>query len=78
MGPLMTFFDYSKLRGRIQEKYRAEGKFARDINRSPNYLSKVMMGKANFSAVDIYRIAQALDIPTDEIGLYFFTPRRIS
>lgn len=66
-------YDYSKLRGRIREKCGTQEKFAKSIKRSKPYLSNVLNGQAYFSQNDIVEGAKVLDIPVDEIGLYFFT-----
>ena len=66
-------YDYSKLRGRIKEKIGTEGEFAHSINRTPNYISKVFRNGTYLSQVDIDNGAKVLDIPVEEIGVYFFT-----
>jgi transcriptional regulator with XRE-family HTH domain len=75
MRPSQTIFDYAKLRGAIREHFGTEGAFAKAIDRSPNYISKVFQGKSNFSAIDVVKAAEALQISTDDIGKYFFEKR---
>ena len=70
----MRRYDYSKLRGRIKEKLGTEGEFSRRIGRTQNYVSKVFRNGTYFSQTDIADGAEVLEIPVDEIGLYFFTP----
>ena len=69
----MTEFDLSKLRGRIIEIFRTQSNFAQKIGRTSAYVSMVLNGKAYLEAADISRWAEALLIPVDEIGAYFFT-----
>jgi hypothetical protein len=66
-------YDYSKLRGRIREKIGTEGEFAKRIGRTPNYISKVFRNVTYLSQEDISTSAALLEIPTNEIGTYFFT-----
>lgn len=65
-------YDYRKLRGRIKEKVGTEGDFAKKINRSQNYLTNVFNGKSYLNQKDISNSADVLDIPENEIGIYFF------
>lgn len=66
-------YDYSKLRGKIKEVLKTEGKFAEAIGRTHNFLTKVWNGDSYFSQNDICNGAEALGIQPEEIGLYFFT-----
>ena len=70
----MRRYDYSKLRGRIKEKLGTEREFALRIRRTANYVSKVFRNGTYFTQNDIANGADVLDIPVDEIGVYFFTP----
>lgn len=63
---------YSKLRGRIVEKYYTMRNFADKIGISRQTLSQKITGKSEFSREDIKVFADALEIPKDEIGLFFF------
>lgn len=65
-------YDYRKLRGRIKEKLGTEGEFARRINRTQNYVSKVFRNGTYLSQEDIASSAEVLDIPQSDIGVYFF------
>ena len=69
----MSKFDFSKLRGRIREKLKTEGVFAKSIGRSQNFISSVFNGDSFFTQTDIANAAKVLDIDDDEIGIYFFT-----
>ena len=66
-------FTYSKLRGRIIEKYGSLTEFREHLTISMNSLSKEMTGKTGFSQEDIELWAKLLDITPDEYGQYFFT-----
>ncbi len=66
-------YDYSKLRGLIKEKLKTEGEFARRIGRSHNYLTKVFNGQTYLNHRDIAMGAEVLEIPKEDIGVYFFT-----
>lgn len=68
----MRRYDYSKLRGRIKEKLGTEGEFSRRLGRTQNYVSKVFNNATYFGQDDISNGAEILDIPFDEIGVYFF------
>lgn len=68
-------YDYSKLRGLIREKIGTEGEFAKKINRTPNYVSKVFRNATYLSQEDISKAATLLEVPATEIGVYFFSPQ---
>jgi hypothetical protein len=69
----MVSFDYGKLKGRIVEKYGSSSNFAKDFGVSVNTFSMKMNNKVRFTTDDITRICDMLDIPSNEIGDYFFT-----
>lgn len=71
---MLRRYDYSKLRGRIKEKIGTEGEFAKRIGRTQNYVSKVFRNGTYFGQQDIDSGAEVLEIPIEEIGVYFFTP----
>lgn len=66
-------FDYSKLRGRIVEKYGTQIAFSKAMGVSERTLSLKLNGKIYFSQDEIVSISRLLDIPRDELQLYFFT-----
>lgn len=68
-------FDYSKLRGRIVEKYGSQTAFAKEFGISENSFSLKMNNKSKFSSDDIVKAVELLDIPKSEVGTYFFTPK---
>lgn len=66
-------FDYSKLRGRIVEKYKTIGNFCDAFGITPTGMSEKLNNKARFKQTDIIRIMEMLDITRAEIPEYFFT-----
>ncbi len=71
----MIQYDFSKVRGRIKEKLGNEAEFARKLNISSASLSSKFNNRSDFTATEISRAADVdvLDIPINEIGVYFFT-----
>lgn len=65
-------FDYSKLRGRIIEKYGSQSAFARAMGWSERTLSLKMNNLRAWTQKDIMKAADLLDIPENEIQDYFF------
>lgn len=68
-------FDYSKLRGRIREKFTTEGAFAEAMNFSKQTLSAKLNNKALFTQDEIRAASSILLIQTAEIPAYFFTEK---
>ncbi len=66
-------FDYSKLRGKIVEKYKSQRAFAQAFGVSENVFSSKMSNKVRFTTSDITKIVEMLGIQEREIGEYFFT-----
>ena len=73
MGTIV--FDYSKLRGRIKEKYGSEKAFAEAMGLSQATLSLKLNGESATSCAQAMTWAQALQIGIDEMGVYFFNPK---
>ena len=67
-------FDFSKLLGRIIEKFGTRTAFATAMGLADSALSNRLNGKTHFSADEIYLACQLLDIEAAEIPTYFFTP----
>lgn len=65
-------FNYSKLKGRIIEKYGSMTNFSEKLGVSKQALSRKMNGKISFSRNDILKWCELLDIDQSEIGIYFF------
>lgn len=68
-------FDYTRLRERIESRYRTHWEFARAAGLSKSGLSGKLSGKIHWSADDMYRACMALGIPLAEISRYFFNPK---
>lgn len=65
-------FDFSKLRGRMVEKYGTIEKTAEAAGLRRDTLSLALNGKRTFTQSEIVILTKALDIPSAEVGLYFF------
>jgi transcriptional regulator with XRE-family HTH domain len=68
-------WDYSKLKGRMIEKFGSQRGFAEKLGISEVYLSQKMVGKIGLTLDDIENWSNELDIPSSEIGVYFFSKR---
>lgn len=70
-------FDYRKLTGRIIEKFGTRKAFAEAYGISENAMSQKLSGKMAITTDDIKEWCKPefLDIPCDQIGVYFFTPK---
>ena len=64
-------FLYPELCGKIREKYRTQGAFARYINMNPSTLSGKLTGKSQWSFEEVGRVCCALEIPMAEAPRYF-------
>ena len=65
-------YDYSKLRGRIVEKYGTLSAFAEELGTSLVVVSNKMNNKAGFTRADIEKWSGLLDISGMEYDAYFF------
>lgn len=65
-------FDYSKLKGRIIEKYGTQHNFSEAMKWSERTLSLKMNGLRAWTQKDICRAVELLDISEREIPEYFF------
>lgn len=65
-------FDYSKLRGRIVEKYGTIEAFAEGVGKSYVTISKKLNNKTGISREDIIEWSNLLDIPSSDYDIYFF------
>ena len=70
-------FDHSKLLGRIIERFGTRAKFAVAAGYSESALSARYNNSTPFDSHDIELLCkpELLDIPADQIGAYFFTPK---
>lgn len=69
-------FDFSKLRGRIVEKYGTCENFAAAVGTAKATMSGKLNNKVKITGQEIYKwsLPEFLDIAAEEIGVYFFTP----
>lgn len=65
-------FNYDKLRGKIIEKFRTQGNFARALGISERTISLKLNNKIFFSQDEISKISDLLNIDSGEIQIYFF------
>ena len=70
-------FDYSKLLGRIIEKFGSQRNFAKALGRAENTISKKLNNQMPITTGDIneWSKPEMLDIEHHKIGVYFFTPK---
>lgn len=68
-------FDYSKLRGRIIEKYRTQSNFAYKVGMSNRSMSLKLNNGIAFGQKDIIRWCDLLDIQINDIPEYFFNKK---
>lgn len=66
-------YDYSKLRGRIVEKYGSQRAYAAAKGITATKLNRKLQNVIRFMPKDIEELRVDLDIDVDEIGAYFFT-----
>lgn len=65
-------FDYSKLRGRIIEKFGSIRGFANHLDLQEQLVGKKLLNQVKISQPDIIKWSEALDIDQNDIGVYFF------
>lgn len=68
-------FDYSKLLGRIKEKFGTQEKLAEKSQMSLVSLNKKLNNVVDFTQSDIYCLSELLEIEELEIGKYFFNQK---
>lgn len=68
-------FDYNKLRGRIVEIFSTQSNFASAMGWSERTLSLKMNGARPWKQPDICKAIQLLQLATEDIPTYFFTPK---
>ena len=66
-------FNYSKLRGRIIEKYGSQSDFAKAFGCSHRTLSLKMNGKRPWKQTEILSAIKLLELSEEDIQDYFFT-----
>ena len=70
-------FDFSKLRGRIVEKFGTCAAFAEAVGLPESSVSARLNNRVNIDSDEIMKWIQpdVLDIPVSEIHVYFLTPQ---
>ena len=64
--------DYSELRGRIRARYRTQALFAEALGISECALSQKLNGHTEWTAGEIRKCCELLEIPEKDLPLYFF------
>lgn len=68
-------FDYSKLLGRIKECGYTQETLAKRIGIAESSMCLKLNNKADFKKIEVFLICEALEIKSEEIGVYFFTQK---
>lgn len=67
--------DYSKLIGRIIEKFGSRTAFAEAMGLKTEALSRRLNRGKSFETEEYIKACELLDIPPKDMYLYFFTPK---
>lgn len=67
--------DFSKLIGRIAEKYGTRSAFCDALGKNPEWLSRRLNNQTEFSSNEMIVIIDLLEINPQEMHLYFLTPK---
>lgn len=65
--------DFSKLIGRIIEKFGTRKAFCEAWGKTPEYLSRRLNNQIEFDANDMIEIIELLEIDPQELHLYFLS-----
>ena len=65
-------FDYSKLRGRIVEKYGSQLNFAKALGKAEQTVSAKLNNTVGLTRQDIITWSELLEISECDYGAYFF------
>nr|QRW39687.1 hypothetical protein [bacterium] len=71
-GEKRMAFDYSKLNGKIKEKFGTQAKFAKAMGLSERSVSLKLNGKIFFKQPEIEKACDLLKIREDDVIEYFF------
>lgn len=71
-GGISMSFNYSKLLGRITEKYGTQYNFAKAMGMSEHSLSVKLNNKIPWKTTEIVKATELLNINTHDIPSYFF------
>lgn len=66
-------FDYSKLRGKIREKFETQSAFAKELGISNASLSSKLNNHVEFSQLEMNKCCELLKIPKEFIPIFFYT-----
>ncbi len=69
----MIQYDYSKLTGRIVEKFGGQREFAKAVDTSERTVSLKLNNRVSFKQKDIEIWSDALELSKEDIADYFFT-----
>lgn len=69
----MKKYNYSKLLGRIRECDLTQEQLAKAIGKNKSTISAKVNNQFSFTQEEMDAICKVLDIPSEEIGTYFFT-----
>lgn len=65
-------YNYSKLRGKIVEKFGSQAKFADEMGVSTVIINRKLANKCGFSQDDIIKWSELLGIESENYNKYFF------
>lgn len=68
-------FDFSALVGKFTEEGYTRQSFAKELGISKNSMTNKLSGNYPFKVEEIARACSILDIPSSDIGRYFFTEK---
>lgn len=68
----MGEYNYSKLLGKIKEMNMTQEEFARKIGINPSTLSGKLSSLTEFKQSEIEKSLMILNIPYDDVAIYFF------
>lgn len=66
-------YEYAELRKRIKEKFKSQRAFSEEINLSLTSISTKLNNHSGFTQENVEQWAQALDIPKEDYGRFFYT-----
>ncbi|MBR2759676.1 MAG: DUF739 family protein [Solobacterium sp.] len=65
-------FNYSKLRGKIVEKYGTIKAVSEKTGIRGELFTDAFKGRRTFTQAEIYVLSEALEIPKEDLASYFF------
>ena len=71
------FFNHSKLLGRMREYGFTQESLSKTIGINEGTLNTKLNGKGFFNTKEIDKISELLEIPDEEIGVYFFSSKSL-